>query len=70
MTITTNDAYYVKTISGCLEALKTLDDTKKQALERLARIDESIRQEEKQLLSVIYEYEMEYGEALKVEEAA
>ena len=65
-----NEDYYVKNITNSLEALKTLDNTKKQALERLARIDESIRQEEEQLLSVIYEYEMRYGEILAMEEVA
>jgi len=65
-----NENYYVKNITNSLAALKTLDKTKKQVLENLERINSSIKQEEEQLLSVIYEYEMEYGEALKVEEAA
>lgn len=70
MTNETDDEYYVRVITNSLEALKTLDNTKKQVLENLARIDNSIRQEEEQLLSIIYDYEMRYGEALKMEEVA
>ena len=62
--------YYVKNIANSLEALKTLDNTKKQVLENLDRINNSIRQEEEQLLTVIYEYEMKYGELLAEEEVA
>lgn len=69
MTNETDDEYYVRVITNSLEALKTLDNTKKQVLENLARIDNSIRQEEEQLLSIIYDYEMRYGEALKREVA-
>ena len=64
-----NDNYYVKNITNSLAALKTLDKTKKQVLENLERINNSIKQEEEQLLSVIYDYEMKYGELLQTQES-